>query len=170
MAKPSAREDWLLDMYKYSQEFATDKMTVMMRELGITNDAALRDVFKKYTKFFKSKEREALFKSFSVPEYTEEQIDLTVLASLCKCSIVNLDEIIKALFREQLKETNKYWESIQKFGDEETFWSLVEKTYGYNSQEKSINSLLIFFLLTNVSETLGGDIPKHGTHTSQLCQ
>ncbi|CUB36092.1 BREX-1 system phosphatase PglZ type A [Bacillus cereus] len=160
MAKPSAREDWLLDVYKYSQEFATDKMTVMMRELGITNDAALRDVFKKYTKFFKSKEREALFKSFSVPEYTEEQIDLTVLASLCKCSIVNLDEIIKALFREQLKETNKYWESIQKFGDEETFWSLVEKTYGYNSQEKSINSLLIFFLLTNVSETLGGDIPK----------
>ena len=160
MAKPSAREDWLLDVYKYSQEFATDKMTVMMRELGITNDAALRDVFKKYTKFFKSKEREALFKSFSVPEYTEEQIDLTVLASLCKCSIVNLDEVIKALFREQLKETNKYWENIQKFGDEETFWSLVEKAYGYNLQDKSIDSLLIFFLLTNVSETLGGDIPK----------
>ena len=46
MAKPSAREDWLLDIYKYSQEFATDKMTVMIRDLGITNDAALRDVFK----------------------------------------------------------------------------------------------------------------------------
>lgn len=55
MAKPLAREDWLLDVYKYSQEFATDKMTVMMRELGITNDAALRDVFKKYTKFLRVK-------------------------------------------------------------------------------------------------------------------
>ncbi|MGG0236534.1 BREX-1 system phosphatase PglZ type A [Bacillus tropicus] len=160
MAKPPAREDWLLDMYKYSHEFATDKVTVMMRDLGVTNDAALRDVFKKYAKFFNSKERYATFKSYKIQEYTEEQIDLTVLASLCKCNIVSLDEVLKALCREQIQETKKYWESIQKFGDEETFWSLVEKVYGYNLPEKSIDSLLIFFMLTNVSETLSGDISK----------
>ncbi|EMA6342983.1 BREX-1 system phosphatase PglZ type A [Bacillus cytotoxicus] len=159
MAKPLAREDWLLDIYKYSQEFATDKVTVMMRELGVTNDAVLRDVFKKYMKFFNNKERYATFKSYKIQEYTEEQIDLTVLASLCKCSLVSLDEVLKALFREQLQETNKYWENMKKFGDEETFWSLVEKVYGYHLQDKSLDSLFIFLLLTNVSETLGGEIP-----------
>lgn len=160
MAKPPAREDWLLDIYKYSQEFATDKITVMMRDLGVINDAVLRDVFKKYAKFFNNKERYAAFQAYKVQEYTEEQIDLTVLATLCKCNIVSLDEVLKALFREQLQETKKYWESIQKFGDEETFWSHVEKVYGYSLQDKSIETLFIFFMLTNAVETLGGDIPE----------
>ncbi|MBE7105490.1 BREX-1 system phosphatase PglZ type A [Bacillus cereus] len=160
MAKPPAREDWLLDVYSYSQEFATDKITVMMRDLGVTNDASLRDVFKKYAKFFNNKERYAAFQAYNVQEYTEESIDLTVLATLCKCSIVSVDEVVKALFKGQLQETNKYWDNIQKFGDEETFWSLVEKVYGYCLKDKSIDSLLMFFMLTNVSETLGGEIPQ----------
>lgn len=160
MAKPPAREDWLLDIYKYSQEFATDKLTVMMRDLGVENDVALRDVFKKYAKFFNNKERYAAFQAYQLQEYTEEKIDLTVLAVLCKCSVVSLDEVLKALFREQLQETNKYWENIQKFGDEETFWNLVEKVYGYRLLDRSIDTLLIFFMLTNTAETLGGDIPK----------
>ncbi|MGM7634993.1 BREX-1 system phosphatase PglZ type A [Bacillus sp. Hm123] len=159
MAKPPTREDWLLDIYKYSQEFATDKMTVMMRDLGVTNDAVLRDVFKKYTKFFNNKERYAAFKAYNLQAYTEEQVDLAVLAVLCKCSVVSLDEVLKALFREQRQETKKCWDSIQKFGDEETFWQLVETAYGYRLPDRSIETLFIFFLLTYTAETLGGELP-----------
>ena len=35
MPKPSPREDWLLDVLKYSIEFSTDKTTVTMRDLNI---------------------------------------------------------------------------------------------------------------------------------------
>ncbi|MEB5469792.1 hypothetical protein U8M33_14745 [Virgibacillus pantothenticus] len=37
--KPLPREDWLYDQFKLGHEFATDKTTITMRELGVTNDA-----------------------------------------------------------------------------------------------------------------------------------
>ena len=61
MEKPNPRENWLLDIYKYSTEFSTDKTTVMMRDLNI-KDASLRNVLKDYSKFFNNKERYAAFK------------------------------------------------------------------------------------------------------------
>src|SRR5690625_6512321 len=39
MAKPLPREDWLYDLLKLGHEFATDKITVTIREVGITDDS-----------------------------------------------------------------------------------------------------------------------------------
>ncbi len=61
MKKPNPRENWLLDIYKYSTEFSTDKTTVLMRDLNI-NDESLKPLFKYYSKFFNNKERYLLFK------------------------------------------------------------------------------------------------------------
>lgn len=158
MAKPSPREDWLLDIYKYSVEFATDKITVIMRDLGVTNDS-LRPVFKKYAKFFNNKDRYALFKSYSIHEYTDEVIDIAVLSALCKSPLNNLDEVIKVLFRELNQENKKAWEDIQKFGEEESFWMLVEKHYSYTLEDRSIQGLFVFFTLTNMSTTLEAPLP-----------
>jgi uncharacterized protein (TIGR02687 family) len=162
MAKPSPREDWLLDVYKYSFEFATDKITVIMRDLGVTNDS-LRPVFKKYAKFFNNKDRYATFESYKIQEYTDEVIDIAVLSTLCKSQLNNLDEVIKVLFRELNHENKKAWENIQKFGDEESFWRLVEKHYSYTLEERSLQALFLFFTLTNISATLEAPIPKTWT-------
>ena len=159
MAKPNPREDWLLGVYKYSFEFATDKITVIMRDLGVTNDS-LRPVFKKYAKFFNNKERYASFQSYDIQEYTEEKIDIAVLSTLCKNQINNLDEVVKTLFKELNHEGKKAWESIQKFGDEESFWKLMEKHYNYSLDVRSIQVLFIFFTLTNISASLNCPIPN----------
>ena len=37
-----------------------------------------------------------------------------------------------------LDETNVLWENIEKYGDVETFWRLVERYYGYPLKERSI--------------------------------
>lgn len=158
MSKPLPREDWLLDIYKYSYEFATDKVTVIMRDLGITNDS-LRPVFKRYAKFFNNKERYAMFNSYQIAYETEEQIDIAVLATLCKCSLCNLDNVIKTLFREHTSDTQKSWANIQKFGDEEVFWGLVEKYYGFSLQDKTIETLAVFFMFTHLAESLTINIP-----------
>ena len=60
MKKPNPRVNWLLDIYKYSTEFSTDKTTVLMRDLNI-NDESLKPLFKYYSKFFNNKERYLLF-------------------------------------------------------------------------------------------------------------
>ncbi|MCM3122889.1 MULTISPECIES: BREX-1 system phosphatase PglZ type A [unclassified Mesobacillus] len=162
MAKPNPREDWLLGVYKYSFEFATDKITVIMRDLGVTNDS-LRPVFKKYTKFFNNKDRYATFQSYDIQEYTEEKIDIAVLSTLCKSYINNLDEVVKTLFKELNQDDKKAWESIQKFGDEDSFWNLMEKHYYYSLNERSIQDLFIFFTLTNISASLNFLLPNTWT-------
>lgn len=164
-AKPAPKEDWLLDVYQYSTEFATDKITVIMRDLGVTNDS-LRPVFKKYRKFFNNKERYALFQSYHIQEYTEEMVDIAVLSALCKNHLHHLDDVIKVLFRELTSENQKAWENIQKYGDEASFWSLIEKYYGYMLEEQSLQALFIFFTLTNLSATIEADLPQTWTQYS----
>lgn len=162
MAKPNPREDWLLDIYKYSFEFATDKITVIMRDLGVTNDS-LRPVFKKYARFFNNKERYAAFQSYDIKEYTEETIDIAVLSTLCKNQTNNLDEVVKILFKELNEESSKIWESIQKFADEDTFWGLMEKYYHYTLKERFIEVLFHFFTITYLSASLEAPIPATWT-------
>ena len=55
MEKPKSSEDWLIDILKYSTEFSTDKITVLMRELQV-EDISLREVFQPYSNIFKNKQ------------------------------------------------------------------------------------------------------------------
>ena len=151
MAKPNPREDWLLDIYKIAFEFATDKVTVMMRELGVKDDT-LRETFKSYKAFFNSKIRFQAFTRYSIDSNTHEAIDLTILAALTKSRTNSIDEIVKALMHNLAEDDPKIWDAIQKYGDVDKFWELTEKYYGYALPEKTLQSLLIFFLLTYASQ------------------
>ena len=79
-AKPMPRDNWLLDIQKFSSEFSTDKTSVIMRDLGV-KDVALRGVFKKYSKFFDNKERYRKFASYNINDYTEKKVDIAVLSA-----------------------------------------------------------------------------------------
>ncbi|CAM3140152.1 BREX-1 system phosphatase PglZ type A [Filibacter tadaridae] len=151
MEKPAPREDWLLSILKMGSEFQTDRVTIMMRELGITDDT-LRPVFKKYTRFFNNRTRYSAFTSYKTNRYTEEMIDLTVLAALVKSPFNTLDDIIRTLFKLHGDEMHIAWNIIEKYGDIETFWLLAERYYGYSLKEKSLSSLLNHFVLTYLSE------------------
>lgn len=159
MQKPSPRANYLLDIFKYSTEFSTDKTTAIMREMGVKDDT-LRGVFKKYLKFFNNKERYAAFTTYELENYTEEKVDIAVLSALCKLDICDIEAVIKVLFAEELKEKNRYLEAIEKFGDMEAFWIIVEKYYGFNLEDKSLEKLMIFFMVTNLVYILEEPIPK----------
>ena len=153
MQKPSPRTNYLLDIIKYSTEFSTDKTTAIMRDIGVTDDT-LRGVFKKYLKFFNNKDRYAAFTSYQLEDYTEEKVDIAVLSSICKLDICDIEAVLKVLFEEELRDKNKYIEAIEKFGDIDAFWRLIEKYYGFNLEEKSLEKLMIFFMVTNLDYTL----------------
>ena len=160
MPKPNPRENWLLDIYKYSVEFSTDKTTVIMRDLNI-KDVSLSPIIKKYTKFFNNKERYAAFKKFNIDEYTEDNIHIAVLSVLCKLSLPNFEEVTKVLLKESLSEDKKYKTNIEKFADMEVFWDLASKYYGYNLEEKTIGKLMIFLCITDLDDKVSKDLPKN---------
>lgn len=158
--KPIPRENYLLDIEKYSGAFSTDKATVIMRDLGV-RDESLRNVFKKYIKFFGSKERYRKFSSYNISNYTEENVHIAILSSLCKLQIPDIQQVVKALLIEESKdEKNKYLEEINKYVDMAVFWELVEKRYGYNLEEKDLEQLMIMFLITNLEYNLEANIPS----------
>lgn len=157
--KPVPRENWLLDILKYSREFSTDKTTVIMRDLGV-RDASLRDVFKKYGKFFNNKERYNRFASYNIKDYTENKVDIAVLSALCRLPVPDLGTVVKTILMAEINKENKYMEAVEKFGDPDAFWRLMKEAYGYNLAERNIEKLLIMFMVTHLSYDLAGEIPE----------
>lgn len=166
MAKPLAEEDWLYDIYGYSEEFSTDRATVIMRELKVL-DASLTKVFKDYNTFFRRKERIAAFKGLGIENYTEEKVHIGILAVLTKTRIMDMEEILKALIKDNLDETKKLYEDIEKFGSLDVLWMLIEKYYGYSFKERSFGRFMAILLVTNMNETIKFDLPKsYGSYIS----
>lgn len=158
--KPGPRENWLLDILKYSDEFSTDRTTIIMRNLGVKNEA-LKNIFEHYKKFFDNKERYRLLKSYNIEYCTEESVHIAILSALCKLPFSDLDEVVKSLLIEYAQDDNTYFTEIDKFGDINTFWALMEKYYGYILEEKTIEHLSAFFLITALYYTLEDKIPAH---------
>jgi uncharacterized protein (TIGR02687 family) len=156
--KPLARENYLLDILKYSIEFSTDKATVIMRDLGIADDA-LKNTFKQYIKFFNNKERYKAFKDYAIDTYIKEIVHEAVLSVLCKRPYPDYDECLRVLLMEEDYDNNKYIEAIGKFGDIEVFWKLAERHYGYVDEEPTLEKLAISMLVTNLAYSLEVELP-----------
>ncbi len=157
--KPLPRDNWILDILKYSMEFSTDKAVLIMRDLG-AKDPSLRNVFKKYLKFFGNKERYKKFASFHVDNFTEEKVDIAVLAALCKLPVADFEQVVKKVLLGETERENKYLEAIKNFGDIDAFWNLIEKRYGYTYEDKSLEKLAVMLLTTHLSYSLEENLPK----------
>ena len=159
MKKPDPQEDWLYDIFSYSEEFSTDRATVIMRELKVL-EPYLKEVFESYNIFFKNKDRIAGFKNLNIESYTKEKIQVGILAVLTKVKIMDMEEIVKALIKDYLDGSNKVYEDIRKFGNEDDLWTLLERHYGYPFEERSLERFMAMLLVTNMNETVKFELPK----------
>lgn len=159
LKKPQDKDNWLLDILLYSGQFSTDKISVLMNDLDIT-DQSLKPILKKYAAFFNNKERYAKFVSYGIEEYTEEKIDLAILAVLCKQKTLDLENLLKALLLESLdEEENKLWQQVVKFAEPEVFWKYVEREYGFILEDKSLKKLFLSLLISSMANLLNVQLP-----------
>ena len=158
-AKPDDLDNWLLDIMLYSHTFIADKIALMMDDLHVEN-SGLRPFFKNYEKFFQSKERYARFASFSLEAYSEETINIGVLAALAKRPTPDFEDALRVILMNSLQEDeNTVWQNIEKYGSVDGFWNLTEKYYGYFAPEKSSKGLLTFFIINALSSVLNRTLP-----------
>ena len=156
--KPNPRENYLLDILKYSVEFSTNKAALIMMDLNISDDS-LKSVFEKYIKFFNKKDRAKIFKGYEIEKYTEEIVDVAVLSALCRLPYPDFDEVLRVLLMEEDLENNKHLEAIEKFGNLDVLWKLADKYYGYSDKEPTFEKLAVFMLVTNVAYCLSVELP-----------
>lgn len=160
ISKPLPRDNWLLDILKYSGiEFSTNKAVLIMHDFGV-KDPSLRKTFKNYLKFFANQERYKKLASYNIDNFTKEKMDIGVLSVLCKLPVADFEQVVKRVLSGETAKENKFLEAIKNFGDLDAFWDLVEKRYGYNYEEKTLEKLTVMLLATHLSYSLEEDLPK----------
>lgn len=157
--KPEPKDDWLLDVLNYSEEFSTDKAQLIMRELGV-KDESLKPLFREYMKFFNNKERYRRIVSYDNKIVSADALHAAVLSALCKLPVVDFEQVLKLVICSRLEGEPDYVEAIEAYGNMDAFWSLVEQRYGYSPKEKTLEKLTIMLLTTHFANVSREQLPK----------
>lgn len=156
IAYPDERDDWLLDIELYSEDFRADLLSIRMQELSIPDVPQTRKVMKQYSKFFDSKERTAKFAALKSECCDAAQLRVDILSVLCGASANTPFGVIRAVLISSLDaEENAALANIKKFGGEEDFWNLVERYTGFSCYDgMSLLPLAEHILITALSVTI----------------
>jgi len=149
-------DDWLLDIKLYSEDFRADLVSLQMEELLVEPSSAMRKTMKLYSKFLDNKDRKAKLKRIGHTYQTPLQLHIDIMAVLCGINGGSAQDVIIAVLSAGLeKESNDALINIEKFGNIEAFWQLVQKYTGYqNSDDRSLSELAAHILITALSQTM----------------
>lgn len=152
--RPDFRENWLLDIELYSNSFSADRASIILNDFKIEN-LGLKDVIRVNIAFFDNKERVAALQALNAPLKTERDIQLAMMAVICKCRTMSIEPIIRTLLIEDLNQTdNKLYEQLIKYPGEGVFWSCVKDYCGYSSDSPTLKELFQSLLLTTTAALL----------------
>ena len=150
------RDNWLLDIELYSEEFRADMLSMRMQELNMPVTAQLRKAMKAYSKFFENKERTAKLKAFHSDYTTPGQLHIDILAVLTGTGTNTAPGVIRALLMNGLEiEDNQALAQIRKFGSESVLWEMINRYTGYiHEEDAALSALAAHILLTALSVTM----------------
>jgi hypothetical protein len=130
------KDDWLLDVRLYSEEFRADLVSFQMEELLVEPSSAMRKTMKLYAKFLESKDRKARLRRIGRTYQTPLQLHIDIMAVLCGLNGGSAQDVIIAALTAGLdKENNAALGSIERFGNIDAFWQLAQKYTGYQNAD-----------------------------------
>lgn len=156
--KPAPAENYLLDMYMYSQEFEADVATIYMRELGIKNPALFETV-KKYENFFGNQKRISELKKLGITGWNEQTFNIGALCSVVKCSFDFDYALIKLI--SDFYAGGSLLESVEKYCDVATLNEYIQLKFGLVDALSDIEKMTTNMLLLHMSLYLQGTIPEN---------
>ncbi len=157
LSYPDVRDDWLLDIELYSEEFRADLLSIRMQELNMPNTAQLRKTMKSYTRFFENKERVARLTALQSTYTNVGQLHIDILTVLTGASSNTASGVIRAVLMGGIDlENNEAISNIRKFGSEPVLWELISRYTGYahDPAGTSLLPLAAHILLTTLSVTM----------------
>ena len=155
--KPKNEENWLLDIILYSHEFSPDEASIIANELKIS-DVAVKKQIKQYLPFFKSQDRYKKLAQMS-SEWTEEKLELAMIAVLAKVAYPNIEEILRKVLIEGVEEDNKYLSEFKKYSLTDKFWNFIDKKFSYKAQKPNLKALFVSIILTVLADKMKESFP-----------
>ena len=148
-------DDWLLNLELASESFRADLVSIWMQELGVPDEQAYRDIFKKYRKFFNAQERRKRFAALREEPCTPANVMLAMMGVLTHSETAGPADILRAVLEGGLDlETNEAYQRLASYDLEGIFWSMVRQAMGYEEPEPSLSRLLLYLFVTAASRVL----------------
>lgn len=155
-AKPPLEENHLADMLCYSQEYSTDKATMIAQDFDL--DERTRLFVQEHINFFAAQDRTKRFYDLGTPAYTEETFALAMMAVLCKCP-PKPEELVRHVLRGALDAGNESLQLFEKFGLATDFWLVCKRLFGYNPAGKNLKDLVTCLFATYAAHAMDIDAP-----------
>lgn len=154
------KDNWLLDIELYSEEFRADLISIHMQELGMPGTPQLRKAMKAYAKFFENKERVAKLTALKSDYSSAGQLHIDILSVLSGADANTDFGVMRAVLKSGLAvEENEALEKIKKFGNEAALWELIKKRTGYiYDGGDSLLPLAEHILMTALSVTMNNSL------------
>lgn len=137
------QDNWLLDVFFYSEVFQADYWSQLFEELHIANSREMREYAKSISTFFANKERKAKLHALRENYASVQELQTGVFCVQCGVKQFNMDAMVIALLSAD-DEGKLYGEAI-KYAGEDVFWQTMEREYGY-SGEKTLAQLQNYML------------------------
>ncbi|UVH24445.1 BREX-1 system phosphatase PglZ type A [Lacticaseibacillus paracasei] len=147
-SEPDIHQNLLTDMILYSKKFTADMNVMLLHELGLP-ETELTFV-QAQRKFFAAKTRIAKFKQRYQRGKNPEQVELAAIAKTNDLQLSNiLIEVIKA---------PTLLDEFAKYQVLETFWSFVDRAYGYHGKH-DLQELLATMMVNFAYYQMELDLP-----------
>ena len=143
------QDNWLLDVFLYSEEFRADYWSLLFEELGIQNTRQLRDYAKSIKGFFNSQERRARLRAISPTFASAEALRDAAFNAVLGLKTGDLAGAVRAALSRDLFGEGGAIAAIEKLCGEGAFWGAVKATYGFDARPEP--SLLAAHLLCSAA-------------------
>lgn len=148
-------DNWLMDVFLYSEEFRADYWSLLFDELNIANSREVRDYARTVTGFFGSKERRAKLKALR-PRYADEkELQTGIFCALCGLKTFGMGEVPRAVIANEGEDGPL--KSIEKYCGKDAFWKVMAREYGYVGKHDV--SMLAAHILASAAMMNGEQIP-----------
>lgn len=159
--RPEDRENYLIDIEKYSEFFVTDKSAMIMEEFNFyRRDFRLNQVIREHLDFFGSKERkEKLNKLIDNPETIKENdLKLAILAVTVNSKVVDIQEIIKSIILDRSK-----LEAVEKWIGKEFLFQEIKSRFDLEVEDfqEFLKSLMVVNFYREIQEKPDSDLEKY---------
>lgn len=149
--------NWITDIFKYSEEFRADKVSIQIAEMSLKDTVAIRREVKRYKKYFNAKKRRNDISKVSKKIDNPGKLILAIMSSLVKCEMIP-GEIIREVIKAGTdKEVNPLYQEFVNYEIEDAFWALCLQGTGYAEENKEIKNLFVHILLTAASRNINKD-------------
>jgi uncharacterized protein (TIGR02687 family) len=165
--QPAPEADWLLDIRLYADQFAADRSSMILKELGLRQQS-LRNHISARSKFFASKERMGRIGKLIDADDDESSIDKKIMATVLRVEQPEFFNIVGALFhtipRADLDALPSAWDEFNKYAIAQSFWTQAEEHFGYTEDEPSLKNLLIRLMVTDFDHRASSGAPNALQH------